>query len=133
MKVISLAIAAALVLTSCGDDSGDDGADTTVTVGPGPIAPTALVPGDCVTGLALGVRERVQVTSVDVVDCTGRHDLEVFAAFELTPEDVGADALAEFPGRARVIHAAEVGCNSALAESVESTMTSKHRTLYELA
>lgn len=117
-KTVAVALAAVVLIAACGDDAGDDEAeDTTVTIAEGPVAPTALVPGDCVTGLALGLRERVQVTAVDVVDCSGRHDLEVFATFELTAEAIGAEALTEFPGRARVIRAAEVGCNGELAET----------------
>jgi nucleoside phosphorylase len=110
-----VAVAAAVIVAGCTDGSGDDPSATTLTtIATGPVAPTELVPGDCVTGLALGVRERVQVTSVEVVDCSRRHDLEVFARFDLEPEDVNAESMAEFPGRARVIRATETGCNAAL-------------------
>lgn len=80
------------------------------------VAVTELVIGDCLVGIVIGRQQRIEIESASVVDCDGRHDLEVFQMFELTPEMVRSEDMNVYPGRGRVANAAEVGCNEALAE-----------------
>lgn len=69
----------AVVLGACSGGSGD----------PEPNAGILLAAGDCLA-LADGDARRVEVP--EVVDCSGFHDGEVFARFELTGSDRPADA-----------------------------------------
>lgn len=114
-----VALALVLVLGACDDSSSDDaGASTSSTAPPvtaGPVAASALVPGDCVTGLVLGIEQRIEIDSASVVRCDQPHDVEVFAVFDLQPADLDlAAGDGSYPGRRRIIEAAEDGCDSQL-------------------
>lgn len=111
--------ALALALTACDDGPAGDAAAATSSTGPpvtaGPVAASELVPGDCVTGLVLGVEQRIEIESASVVRCDQPHDLEVFAVFDLdaaalSPED------GSYPGSRRVVDAAGDGCDEKLEQ-----------------
>lgn len=114
------AIVSSLVFAAaCSDDGGgpdvEESRTTAQAVEGGPVATTELVTGDCITGVVIGLQQRIEMESASVVDCNDRHDLEVFNTFEVTAEMLRAEDMNVYPGRGRVIGAAEVGCNDALA------------------
>ncbi len=113
------ATALGLLLGAC-DDGGADGGDaatssTAPPVSAGPVAAASLVPGDCVTGLVLGVEQRIEIESASVVRCDQPHDIEVFAVFDLDPAALDSED-GSYPGQRRVTDAADVGCNEKLEE-----------------
>lgn len=112
------AAALALAFSAC-DDGAGDGAAASSTTGPpvtaGPVAASALVPGDCVTGLVLGIEQRIEIESASVVRCDQPHDVEVFAVFDLDATSLGTED-GSYPGRRRITDAADAGCNEQLAE-----------------
>lgn len=110
-------LAGALVVLAlpagCSDGGTDEAPKTSIETTA--VAPTELVTGDCLVGIVIGRRQQIEIESVSVVDCSGRHDLEVFNQFELTPEMVRSEDMNVYPGRGRVETAASIGCNDALA------------------
>lgn len=114
-------LALAGVATACGD-GGEGGTATdepATPVAEGPVAATALVPGDCLNGIVLGASERAEIESAQVVSCDRAHGLEVFATFELATDDFeGADPGA-YPGPARVVAAADAGCAEQIEQLVD--------------
>lgn len=118
--------AAAVVLASLvACDSGDAGtAAATSTalatvVAAGPVAATEVVVGDCLGQVAVGVRERTMIESVPLVSCEQPHQLEVFAAFDLDPTELETDPPGAYPGRERVVDAADQGCATELETHAE--------------
>ncbi|WP_436793279.1 septum formation family protein [Actinospongicola halichondriae] len=111
--------AGALAVAACSGSSDDAGNAPTSTTGPpvtaGPVAATELAPGDCVTGLVIGVDERRQIDAASVVRCDQPHELEVFAVFDLRPVDFNA-ADGSYPGQQRVVDAANGGCGDRLEQ-----------------
>ena len=122
---LALAVAALAALPGCGDgggtDPGPDGA-TPATVQEGPVAAVAVAAGDCLNGIVLGTAERREIDTARVVSCEGAHALEVFATFDLDRDALGLDEdddLSTYPGRARVVPAAEEGCSDEIEALVE--------------
>lgn len=112
------AAALALAFGACDDGSGDASAASSTTGPPvtaGPVAAASLVPGDCVTGLVLGVEQRIEIESASVVRCDQPHDVEVFAVFDLDPATLDS-ADGSYPGQRRITDAADAGCNAQLEE-----------------
>ncbi len=109
----------ALTIAACGAPSDDDRAASTSTSGPpvtaGPVAATELAPGDCVTGLVIGVDERRQIDAASVVRCDLPHELEVFAVFDLHPADFQVED-GSYPGQQRVVDAASSRCGDQLEQ-----------------
>lgn len=116
-RVATTALVGAVALAACSDDGADRSSSgpSAPNVSAGQVATTELVTGDCITGIVIGLNQRIELESTSVVDCDSRHDLEVFSTFEITNEMVRVDDFAVYPGRGRVISAAEIGCNDALA------------------
>lgn len=85
----------------------------------GPVAATAFVVGDCLNGVVLGAAERTEITSAEVVSCDRPHGLEVYASFELQPDDFDLRDPAEYPGPARVVQAADRRCADRIQELVD--------------
>ena len=119
--IAALAVTLATVLPACGHggEAAEEAAPPS-TVHEGPVAATEVVVGDCLTGIVVGAAERAEVTSARVVSCDGEHALEVYATFtldaaELDPDDDPHD----YPGRARVVRAADEGCAERIEELVE--------------
>lgn len=113
----ALAVVALLASAGCGDDGGSTAeAGPPSTVPAGPVAAVAVVPGDCLDGVVLGVAERREIESTEVVSCEREHGFEVFAAFELGTDDLEVDDLVAYPGPARVVRAAEEGCTARIEE-----------------
>ena len=118
-------VAVALVVTAPVALGGCDEADEPAEAGPpptvreGPVAATAVAPGDCLNGVVLGVAERQEIESAQVVSCDEEHGIEVFATFELSAADLEVDELVEYPGPARVVRAADEGCTARIEELVE--------------
>lgn len=112
------AAALALAFGAC-DDGTDGGSAASSTTSPpvtaGPVAAASLVPGDCVTGLVLGVEQRIQIESASVVRCDQPHDVEVFAVFDLDPAALDSED-GSYPGQRRITDAADAGCNAQLEE-----------------
>lgn len=113
-------LAALLVaVAACSADPAEDVSESTAasvpSVSAGPVAASALVPGDCVTGLVIGVEERTQIDSASVVRCDQPHELEVFAVFELTPADFDTED-GSYPGQQRVVDRADDGCGARLED-----------------
>jgi hypothetical protein len=94
------------------------------TVREGPVAATAVVVGDCLTGIVIGAAERAEIDAARVVSCDREHAFEVYATFALDGAelDPGDDA-DDYPGRARVVRAADEGCTERIAELVEDPDT----------
>jgi len=120
------ALAAVLVVAagasaSCDRSTGEDetaGAPPS-TVQEGPVAATAVVPGDCLNGIVIGASERAEIDAAQVVSCDRAHSLEVFATFRLDPGDFDQDDPAAYPGPARVVAAADAGCTDRIAQLVD--------------
>lgn len=85
--------------------------ETSTTLGT--IAVAALEPGDCLTGLVVGGDERITLASVHLASCDGPHELETFAVFDLP-------AAEDYPGRERVVRAADDECEERLEATVEN-------------
>ncbi len=119
ITVAAVAVALALGVTSCDSDTPGGSAASTASSGPpvtaGPVAAAELAPGDCVTGLVIGVNERRRIDAASVVRCDQSHELEVFAVFDLAPTDFAAED-ESYPGQQRIVDAAEKGCRGQLAE-----------------
>lgn len=109
-----------LVAACDGDDgvAGGPEGTTAPTVQEGPVAATALAAGDCLTGIVIGSAERATITSAEVVSCEREHGLEVFATFDLAPDDFQLADPAEYPGPARVVRAADRRCTDRIEEVV---------------
>lgn len=119
-RLLLVGVAAACVLSACQDDA-DTADDTTPSsmsspTGANHVAATELVTGDCISGLVIGAAERTLVDSVRVVDCGSVHDLEVFATFDLSPEDFEDTEPGIYPGEQRVVRQADQGCAGRLDE-----------------
>lgn len=122
---LALAAAALAVLPGCGDSGGgqvlgDD--EAPVTVQQGPVAAVAVATGDCLNGIVIGVAERREIDSAQVVSCEHDHALEVYATFELDRDALALDEdvdLTAYPGRARVVAAADQGCSERIEALVE--------------
>lgn len=103
---------------ACSDDEPEEATpavDSTLPpVTAGPVALTELVPGDCLTGLPIGVSERIRIESAEVVSCRGGHDLEVFASFSLADREFPNTEPGAYPGQQRVVDAADQGCTDQL-------------------
>lgn len=116
------ALVAGLVVAGAACDDVGDGAATAdsppSTVEEGPVAATAVAVGDCLTGIVLGTAEHAEVASADVVSCDRSHDLEVFATFSLRPTDFELAEPGDYPGRVRVVRAADAGCTERLTATV---------------
>lgn len=119
-RLFLVGVAAVLVLSACQDDA-DTAAETTMSsmsspTGANDVAATELVTGDCISGLVIGAAERTLVDSVRVVDCGSVHELEVFATFDLSPEDFEDTDPGTYPGEQRVVRQADEGCAGRLSE-----------------
>ncbi len=106
--------------SACSDDGGV-GAEPTIdgTLPPitaGPVAATELVTGDCLSGFVIGASERIRIDSVQVVSCDVPHQLEVFAVFSLATTEFPNTEVGLYPGRQRVVDAADQGCTAQLAQ-----------------
>lgn len=119
----ALAAAALAALPGCSDrvplGTGDD---APVTVQEGTVAAVAVATGDCLNGIVIGVAERREIDSARVVPCEGEHALEVYATFDLGRDALGLDEdddLTPYPGRARVVGAADEGCTDRIEALVE--------------
>lgn len=113
--------AVALLLGSCADD--DAGTDTvTMSSATGAprtavtVAAVELATGDCVSGLVIGAAERRTIESARVVDCETVHELEIFATFALSPEELEATGDGAYPGEERIVRSADQGCTSRLED-----------------
>lgn len=122
----SRAVAAALglvalgLLGSCsGDDTDAAGEAPPSTVAEGPVAATAIATGDCLNGIVLGAAEQAEISTAEVVSCDRTHGLEVYATFALQPGDFELEDPSEYPGRARVVEAADRGCAQRIEELAE--------------
>ena len=82
----------------------------------GPVAAVDLVTGDCLSGLVIGVAERVRIDSARVVSCDVAHQLEVFATFTLAASDFASTPAGDYPGEERVVAAADAGCSDRLEQ-----------------
>ena len=117
-SLIAGAAALALAFGACDDASGDTSAASSTTGPPvtaGPVAAASLVPGDCITGLVLGVEQRIEIESASVVRCDQPHDVEVFAVFDLDPTALDSED-GSYPGQRRITDAADSGCNDQLEQ-----------------
>jgi len=101
LLVVMLAIGASL-----DDGAGRGQAGVTQR---GDVSVFALQEGDC---LISAIPEDVRTRTVEVGPCSGPHEAEVYAAFDL------ADG--PYPGRAQAIRLAEGGCTKRLAESTRA-------------
>jgi hypothetical protein len=119
----AFAFGAVALLGAC--DHGSNGTATAPhgaspsTVQEGPVAATAVAVGDCLNGIVIGAAERVQITSAEVVSCDRAHGLEVYATFELQPQDFDLTDPSEYPGPARVVRAADERCATQIEEVVD--------------
>jgi hypothetical protein len=116
------AVALVSLVALAGCDAAEDPAaeaNPPATVREGPVAATAVVPGDCLNGVVLGAAERREIESARVVSCDEDHGLEVFATFELGAADLEVEDLLEYPGPARVVRAADEGCTARIEQLVE--------------
>lgn len=113
----ALAIA---VVGACSNSEPGEAAPSSVSSAPpitgGQVAATELVTGDCLTGLAIGVSERISIDSAEVVSCGAPHQLEVFAVFSLAGETFANTEPGAYPGTKRVVDAADQGCVDRLEE-----------------
>lgn len=119
-RLILVGVAAVAVIGACADGAGrsEDTAstETSTRITTVEVAAAELVRGDCVSGLVIGKEERTLIDSVRVVDCGSRHDLEVFATFELTAEDFDTDDAGVYPGEQGVVRAADHGCRAKMEQ-----------------
>jgi hypothetical protein len=119
----AVALGAATLLGACdGGGAGQDGAagnPSASTVQEGPVAAIAVAVGDCLNGVVIGSAERAEITTAEVVSCERAHGLEVYATFDLTPEDFDLPDPAEYPGPVRVVRAADQRCAERIEELVE--------------
>ncbi len=117
---VALAVVLSLLMTGCdGDDPETPVAESTsTTIDEGPVAATAVAVGDCLNGIVIGAAERAEISSAQVVDCRRAHALEVYATFTLRADDLGVEVLADYPGPARVVSAAEQGCATRIEELI---------------
>ncbi len=123
ISLLPVLLSVPLVGVACSDDGGDDargggadaGSPTTVEVGE--VATTELRAGDCLDGITIGAADRLELSSTRIVGCQGPHSLEVVATFALSPDDLDVEVLVDYPGRARVIAAADEGCTTRLADA----------------
>ncbi|HAS09220.1 MAG TPA: hypothetical protein DCS55_01670 [Acidimicrobiaceae bacterium] len=119
----SLVLGTASLLGACdGDEDGAGGAPESPapsTVQEGPVAATAVAVGDCLNGVVIGAAERATISSADVVSCDRAHGLEVYATFTLQPEDFDLTDVAEYPGPARIVRAADERCAERIEQVVE--------------
>lgn len=119
VRTLALTAAAVLGVASCDSGTADDTRAATSSTGPpvtaGPVAASQLAPGDCVTGLVIGVSERIQIDAASVVRCDQPHDLEVFAVFDLAPTAFDTEGGA-YPGQQRIVDAASAGCGEQLEQ-----------------
>lgn len=108
-------IAAAALVGGCSDDDDPAAAPTSTApaITPGPVAAMELVTGDCITGLVIGAQERAEIRSARITSCDTEHELEVFASLQLEGRDFDGTEAGEYPGRERVIDAADDGCEEA--------------------
>lgn len=111
----------ALLLGSCADDDGGSNAVTMSSATGAPrsavtVAAVELVTGDCVSGLVIGAAERRTIESARVVDCGAVHELEIFATFVLSPEELQATGDGTYPGEERIVRSADEGCASRLED-----------------
>src|SRR5690554_4514430 len=116
-SLICSGAAIALVLSSCGGDKGERDPMTISSATGAPqtaaaVAVVELVTGDCVSGLVIGAVERRTIESARVVDCESVHELEIFATFALSPEDLDSGSDGAYPGEERVVRSADEGCAS---------------------
>lgn len=109
-----------LLVSACGSSGGETSAATSSTtpstVTEGPLAATEVLEGDCLTGVVIGAAERGRIESARKVSCFSDHTLEVYATFTLGAADFERADLDGYPGRARVVGAADRGC----AERIEA-------------
>lgn len=112
-----LVVAAAACSSTGGDDDADEALPTTVVEGP--VAATAVVPGDCLNGIVLGASERAEIDAAEVVSCDRPHGVEVFATFRLAADAFEGVAAGEYPGPAQVVAAADAGCADRIEQLVE--------------
>ena len=83
------------------------------------MAATAVVAGDCLNGIVIGAAQRAEIEAARVVSCDHEHALEVYATFELDPDEIDPDDDPyDYPGRARVVRAADEGCAKRIEELV---------------
>ena len=117
-QLLGIGAVSLFVLSACqGRDVDPTPAATATTAPPvtsGPVAAVDLVTGDCLSGLVIGVAERVRIDSARVVSCETAHELEVFATFTLTATDFPNTPAGDYPGEERVVDAADVGCSTRL-------------------
>lgn len=122
-SALPVALAAVLVVAAgaCrGSSGGDDAAGAApTTVVEGPVAATAVVPGDCLNGVVLGASERAEIEAAQVVSCDRPHGLEVFATFRLAPDAFEGVEAGDYPGPAQVVAAADTGCAARIQQVVE--------------
>lgn len=120
------AVVLAALLPACGDDPAEeaDGTSTTLaSLSSGEaVAATELVVGDCLSGVAVGVAERTEIESAQVVGCELPHELEVFASFELEPAEFETQPPGAYPGEQPVVRAADAGCATRLRALVDDTL-----------
>lgn len=122
---VALAAVALGTAAACGaavDDAEDDDAPGE-TVQVGPVAATEVVVGDCLDGIVIGAAERREITSARVVPCQGGHDFEVYATFGIDAAALDLDDSTTYPGRTRVVRAADEGCTRRIAELAEDAGT----------
>lgn len=114
------AVLAAVAAGACSDAEPGDATPASVSSAPpitaGEVAATELVTGDCLTGLAIGVSERISIDSAEVVSCASPHQLEVFAVFSLAGETFPNTEPGLYPGTQRIVDAADRGCVDRLEE-----------------
>jgi hypothetical protein len=115
-------VAAAAALAGCGsgDGGGEGGSSASPsTVQEGQVAAVAVAAGDCLNGIVIGRGERREIDSARVVSCDGPHALEVFATFTLTAADLDVEDATGYPGKVRVVRAADEGCSARIEAVVE--------------
>jgi len=95
LGVVGLVVVALAVFALRGDGDGDP---------PGRRGVQELAVGDCLTDPLNGQTEG-EVGTIEAIACSGPHDAEVYAAFDL-PETAGE----AFPGEDTVFGLAETGC-----------------------
>lgn len=119
-SAVALAAAALALAPACGgDEDAAEASGPPSTVQEGPVAATAVAAGDCLNGVVLGAAERREITTAQVVSCDRAHALEVFATFELDGADFEVGDPGAYPGRARVVRAADEGCGERIAELLD--------------
>lgn len=114
-----LAVASVFATGGC-DDAAVTTRDPTATA----LAPTSTVQvaateltiGDCLSGLVIGARERIEIASVAVVSCDRAHELEVFATFPVGDAEFPDTEPGVYPGQQRVVAVADAGCADRLTE-----------------